>query len=342
MPCYEGGGIWNSGTLTMMNSTVSGNTATFGGGISNRLGTLTVIDSTVSGNSAEGCFAGISGPCSGGGGIWNSGTLTMTNSTVSGSTADWGGGIYNRGVPTLTNSTVFENTAGLDGGGILNFETLTLTNSTVSGNNARSGGGIANSGDMLTVTNSTVSGNTADGGGGGIINQADANAEITNTTLSGNTARTGGGIYNIGDLLLASSTVARNAAATASGIYDAPPPDTGLTLVNNTLIEGDCADTPLDSNGYNIESPGDTCGFDVEKGDLVNVSADELKLKPLDENGGPTETHALESGSAAIDQIPKQACVDADGEPLTTDQRGRPRPEPGGSMCDVGAFELQP
>ena len=32
-------------------------------------------------------------------------------------------------------------------------------------------------------------------------------------------------------------------------------------------------------------------------------------------------------------------CVDANSEPLTTDQRGKPRPA--GAGCDVGAFERQ-
>jgi hypothetical protein len=53
-------------------------------------------------------------------------------------------------------------------------------------------------------------------------------------------------------------------------------------------------------------------------------------------------THALGAGSVAIDQIPEADCVDADGQPLTTDQRDEPRPETGGTMCDVGAFEVQP
>ena len=44
----------------------------------------------------------------------------------------------------------------------------------------------------------------------------------------------------------------------------------------------------------------------------------------------------------AIDHIPEAACVDPDGEPLTTDQHGEPRPETGGMMCDIGAFEVQP
>jgi hypothetical protein len=43
-------------------------------------------------------------------------------------------------------------------------------------------------------------------------------------------------------------------------------------------------------------------------------------------------------GSVAIDVIPGAECLDADGQPLTTDQRGFPRD----STCDVGAFEVQP
>ena len=58
----------------------------------------------------------------------------------------------------------------------------------------------------------------------------------------------------------------------------------------------------------------------------------------LQDNGGATETHALFEGSVAIDVIPAEDCLDAYGEPLTTDQRGFPRD----SMCDVGAFEVQP
>jgi hypothetical protein len=121
-----GGGIFNGGTLTLTESTVSGNTAFVGGGITN-VGTLTLTESTVSGNIA---FLG--------GGITNVGTLTLRESTVSGNTASVGGGIANGGTLTLTESTVSGNTAtaGLGfGGGILNSGgTVTLTESTVSGN----------------------------------------------------------------------------------------------------------------------------------------------------------------------------------------------------------------
>ncbi|MBW2192042.1 MAG: calcium-binding protein, partial [Deltaproteobacteria bacterium] len=89
----------------------------------------------------------------------------------------------------------------------------------------------------------------------------------------------------------------------------------------------------ITSTGYTIESPGDTCGFD-QPTDQVNVSADDLKLGPLQDNGGPTMTHALGAGSVSIDAIPGPDC-EADA-----DQRGEPRP--GGTMCDVGSFEVQP
>ena len=155
-PTSYGGGISNSGALTLTNSTVSGNHAAYGGGIAN-FGTLTLTNSTVSGNHVT-LY---------GGGIYNySGTVTLTNSTVSGNSADFGGGdgIFNYGgTVTLTNSTVSGNfpsvSAGTYGGGIYNQSgTVTLTNSTVSGNSADYGGGINNFG-MLTLTNSTISGN---------------------------------------------------------------------------------------------------------------------------------------------------------------------------------------
>ena len=89
----------------------------------------------------------------------------------------------------------------------------------------------------------------------------------------------------------------------------------------------------ITSNGYNIESPGNSCGFD-QNTDKTDVP--DPMLGPLQNNGGPTETHALLSGSDAINQIPEAACE------LGEDQRGEPRPETGGTMCDVGAYEVQP
>jgi hypothetical protein len=101
-------------------------------------------------------------------------------------------------------------------------------------------------------------------------------------------------------------------------------------------VQGDCTgDHVITSNGYNIESPGNTCGFD-QTGDLVNITEGQLDLGELADNGGPTMTHALGADSVAIDHIPAVDCG------VTTDQRGEPRPETGGDACDVGSFERQP
>jgi predicted outer membrane repeat protein len=263
-----------------------------------------------------------------------------------------GGGINNQGTLALTDSTVSGNTAYGSyayGGGIGSYGTLTLINSTVSGNTAGHGGGIWSKG-TLTLTDSTVSGNTATGtysqGGGGIWHEG--TLTLTNSTVSGNTGDYGGGIYNGGTLTLTNSTVSGNTADSGGGIYNG-----GTLTLTSTLVDGDCElstnpPSSINSLGHNIESPGNTCGLDPDGTDLVNVSAEELNLGELADNGGPTMTHALgllPTPSVAIDVIPQAACLDTEGEPLTTDQRGEPRPvailgaEP---KCDVGAFERQP
>jgi hypothetical protein len=297
----DGGGIYYFGSVwtprTITNSTVSGNSTTgHGGGIYGI--SLTLTNTTVSGNSSIGHGGGISS--------WRT---TLTNSTVSGniSTRLLGGGIFSEHT-TLTDSTV----SGNSGGGIHSFRT-TLTNSTVSGNIGR-GIDAGSSGELLTLTNSTVSGNSD--GSFRVTNLGDDGPEPVTVSLTNSTV--------LGDIIRSSYS--------------------DIFVANNTVFVGVCSPSGSISGsvlslGYNIEGPGDTCGFDQET-DQLNVSADDLKLAPLQDNGGPTETHAFGDGSVAIDVFPEAVCVDAYGEPLTTDQRGEPRP--GDTMCDVGAFEVQP
>ena len=239
-----------------------------------------------------------------------------------------------------------------DGGGILNEGTVTLTNSTVSG----SGVGILNQGGTLVLTHSTVSGNAGagiegrddgsairltnsalTGNGAGLIHGG--TATVTNTTVSGNSEH---GVWCMGALTVTNSTVSQN----MTGILCE-----GTCTVANTLIDGECEDD-ITSNGYNIESPGNTCGFD-QTGDQSGVTTEQLNLGELAANGGPTMTHALLTEpivSVAVDVIPAGDCFDAEGELLRTDQRGEPRfvglpfglSEPVGDGCDVGAFEVQP
>jgi hypothetical protein len=260
----------------------------------------------------------------------------------------WGGGIMNFGALTLTHSIVSDSESPGEsgqGGGIYNYDhaTLTMTHSTVSGNTAGRGGGITNRG-MLTMTHSTVSGNRAYWHAGGIDNDVDTYytgrwLTMTHSTVSGNTAAlAAGGIYNFGPLTVVASTLSQNTSDTGRpSIFNG-----GALTLTNSLVNDDCelnvsAYASITSTGYTIESPGDTCGLD-QPTDQVNVSADDLKLGPLQDNGGPTMTHALGAGSVAIDHIPAVDCE------VNTDQRGLPRPagttDP--KRCDVGAFEVQP
>ena len=87
-----------------------------GGGIYCDGENLTIVNSTISGNSATGSN-------SDGGGIYNSGTLTITNCTISGNSASYsGGGIVNEGTLTITNCTISGNSASFGGGGIVNYD----------------------------------------------------------------------------------------------------------------------------------------------------------------------------------------------------------------------------
>jgi hypothetical protein len=231
-----GGGIYNGGTLTVSNSTLSGNTSDYGGGIFNH-GTLTVTGSTLSGNFASGYDFD-----NGGGGIYNyEGMLTVSNSTLSGNSAtDGGGGIYNSyGTLTVSNSTLSGNSAD-HGGGISNYAgMLTVSNSTLSGNSASEGGGISNYYGTLTVSNSTLSGNSAPNGRGGGISNYSGTLTVSNSTLSGNSAAGvndgGGGIYNFGTLTVSNSTLSGNSTAgvfcKGGGINSSGP----ATLTNVTV-----------------------------------------------------------------------------------------------------------
>jgi predicted outer membrane repeat protein len=97
----DGGGISNGGTLTVTNSTISGNSATNGGAGFNNNGTLNLINSTVSGNSAA----------TNGGGVENNGTVNLTNATISTNSALVGGGFHNNGTVNSGNSIIAGNTA---------------------------------------------------------------------------------------------------------------------------------------------------------------------------------------------------------------------------------------
>jgi hypothetical protein len=294
-----------------------------------------------------------------GGGIYNQGSLTVSSAAISGNHSGDGGGLYNSGVLTVMNSTLSHNYADSVGGGIFNIGSLNVLNSTLSQNTAPNvGGGIYNGG-YLKVSNSTIFGNGSKNGGGIYHLALDTNNMfVINSTISQNYANSsGGGIYMSGQaglIALYNTSVIDNDAdhdqdptgGIGGGVYS----EVGSRfMVVNTLIAGntlfnapiynDCHGM-LEVYGWNLLSDVAGCtfsgnGFASWGGISLN------KIGPLQNNGGPTWTHALLAGSAAIDTtIDSLGCVNETGALLTTDQRGAARPV--GARCDVGAFEYSP
>ncbi len=330
-PFDDGGGIANyGGLITLVNSTVSGNSASdAGGGVHNSSGTATLIESTVSGNSGAR-----------GGGVANSrGAMRIETATVSDNRASaQGGGIANLkgGALTLSRSTVTRNRATDDGGGVWNLDaTATVIDSTVSDNSAGAqggGGGALNFSGTLSVTNSTVVGNSAGEVGGGVVTVL-GTTSLTHTTVSGNHAPDGGGgAFNFGGTVtLSRSLVAGNAASAGAELHNF----TGtLYAADFNLLGHDGLSSNAAFHGF---TPGGLDRTATSDGDLPTALS--AILASAEDHGGPTNTLALVAGSPAIDAVTGSSCPDP-----TTDQRGVPRPQNGDgdayADCDIGAFEL--
>ncbi len=310
----NGGGLRNSGMLTLENVVFLGNFASGGGGAIASTGigsTLTITDTVFDSNNSNGSL--------GGGAIFNSSLTTITRSMLRNNTSmSNGGAIVNAGGGSLSldQSTIKFNDAGSSakGGGIYNNATLAVKYSTISNNRAADGAGIANvnfSGETSTsLLLATLSTNSATNQGGGIYNGSGTAMLISDSTIAKNSAvAEGGGIYRQlqVQLTLGGSILAMNSTGTFGADLYGPITSNGNNLIGSTLG-----------------------GSGFRTNDLQNVDP---YLGPLQNNGGPTFTHALLSGSPAID-----------GNTATTstadDQRLMSRPV--GTSADIGAYEVQP
>jgi hypothetical protein len=314
----SGGGVslFGPGNADFRRTVFDSNSSTefFGGGIESIAGRLAVADSDFTSNHAR---------IDGGGVYVYAGNIgaNIARSRFGRNNAQTGGGIAADGLLSVTD-TVFTDNSALDGGGLASVNgTVSVTASTLTGNNASVGGGVFSGGRLATtnVVNTTISANSADDRGGGIFIN-DGNASIVNSTITANRAPSGGNFYRGSDL--------------AFGIL---LPQLKNSIIANAQSGGDCGSffSPvLISQGNNIES-GSTCGF-TTSGDLQNTDP---RLGPLQNNGGPTQTHALLSDSPAVDVGENTRCPAAD-------QRGIMRPIDGNgdgiAVCDIGAYEYQP
>ncbi len=303
-----------------------------GGGAIRNLGRLTLDNVHVYDSASENF----------GGAIYNNGDLIVQNSEVTSNTTAGTGGAMNNwygGSITVTHSLIADNDAA-QGGAIFNLATVRLEDSTLRGNSvAQFGGAVTVYNGEVTLERVTVVGNEAVNSGGGLYVGLGA-MHLINTTVSGNQANHGGGLAVLGTSAIATilnSTFSANATpgagVTYGGIYSS-----GALTITNSLVAGNdgrqcLAGGDWASGGHNLSSDG-YCDFDAP-GDLEFT--DPL-LAPLGDYGGPTETHALWPGSAAIDAGDDPACP-------AEDQREVARPvdgdNSGAATCDIGAYEAR-
>ncbi len=346
----QGGALLvDGGTANISNSTFEGNSAVKGGAIrsdynesNDSTALVNIVSSVFNNNQAD----------HGGATFFSNSVANVNNSVISNnSSVSVGGGLYYSGSSgSIISSSVNGNITGEKGAGIridrsfpaLISSNVTISNSIIDGNHAINygGGGIYVILSNLTLEKTTISNNIAGsnnpdiGRGGGLYVDV-AHADVQNTTLSGNSAVVyGGGIYVDPDpdkalynasITLKHVTVSSNSAIKGGeGIW--LNPISKATLVNSIVAKNgsdDCGKAPtalMQDDGGNWFGDNRCTG----------VANGEPKLGPLSDNGGPTYTHALLTGSPAIDQGVLSDC-------LPTDQRGETRPI--GSSCEPGAYE---
>ncbi len=288
---------------------------------------------------------GAAGVVFSGGAIANLGHLTLSDSEVVNNLGGAGGGIYNDGQMVVERSTIADNYLwpGGIGGGIYNDGEMTIRDSTIADNGiggpfgddppggaAFSGGGIYNSGP-LTLTNSTVSGNHAERRGGGIYSNEPV--IIRNSTITGNrlvdaVGSSGGGGLNAPQAQLEHTIVAGNFAFVDQAGVELPS-DVGGTLdpASSYNLIGDPATAGGLANGVDGNIVGDGLAGVLDINTVLDTT--------LADNGGPTLTHALISGSPAVNAGDPNFAP-----PPDYDQRGEGFARVTGGRIDIGAYEF--
>ncbi len=198
-----------------------------------------------------------------------------------------------------------------------------IVNSTISGNSTSgSGGGVSNAG-ILTIVNSTISGNDSAYDGGG-ISTGNGQVHLYNVTIANNTTDSDNDSFgNGGGIAIGSIATVTFQNTIIAGNFDNSNPG---------LVIPDCSGV-ITSEGYNLIQSDFGCGITGDTtGNRINQDA---ALDPLQNNGGPTFTHALQITSEAINTGNPAGCRDHNGDLLDTDQRGYVR----NGRCDMGAYE---
>ena len=228
-------------------------------------------------------------------------------------------------------------------------DTLIIERSVISSSAANGGGAIFVGGaSELQVVDSALIDNEANFSGSAILTGGNVDVTIVNTTVSGNTSLSNAGALLVqtagtesGTMTLRNVTVADNTGiglqTFASGTSTATLSVGNTILADNSgsnLLTGGSGTAVFNSLGSNLFDDFSVTAADAS--DQLNV--DPL-LAPLANNGGPTPTHALMTGSLAINKGNNAFAVNANGNPLTTDQRGVGFDRIFSGTVDIGAFE---
>jgi CSLREA domain-containing protein len=299
-----------------------------GGGIDSAGGNLSVTDCVFANNVV---------PNSGGALHNGGGSLTVTRVTFTHNQANYGGAIDSgEGNLSITDSTFTSNLATTGGGAINNYHStshaVTITESNFTSNTSAHGGGIRNdNAGILDITNSTFSTNTASEAGG--VNNYIGTSNITNSTFFSNSATDGGSLSNSqGTLNVTNSTFSTSSTGSSANLRNF----SGTTTLRNTILASSVGSNC--QNGGTLNSDAHNLASDASCASATQTTLADMKLGPLANNGGSTQTFALLAGSPAIDAGNDGICAAAPVNNL--DQRGVHRPQ--GAHCDIGAFELEP
>ncbi len=308
----------------------------------NGSGTVVLCDTDEGPNTVIDGFTITGGSASTGGGMKLQGSSpTVSNCTFSGNAADLGGGMYNLfSSPTVTKCAFRLNQAGSFGGGMYaSGSCATVSNCAFSGNTATLGGGLANFLDCnLVVSNCTFNGNLASDAGGGVFSAA-SNPQVTNCMFSGNTATSGGGgIWLDGSGSVTNCTFGGNIAPSGGGIRIASyssPAVTSCIVWNNNPNEIVSAGTPfITFSDVQDGWPG-----------VGNIDADPLFIDTDGPDDDPATSddndYRLAIDSACIEggnnvAVPDDVVTDLDGNPRIVDGD-----EDGVATVDMGAYEFQ-
>jgi len=386
-----GGAIKNLGNdLTLSGVTITGNSAAAGGGgvysgdYDGRNAPFTIIDSEISANTSTYGGGGLS--------LYSMGDVTITNPVISGNTSsgDTGGGADFKYVGNISieNSTVSGNSTYYGGSGVnvLHAGSVSIVNSSFQHNgtlySGGGGGAFIEHANDVSIDSSTFDQNSANGDGGGLFATHTASFTMKNSTVSGNEAIHGGGIAmgDNGDVLIANSTIANNVGNLSFGeggaLYSfsssgdfhiffttisgnstqnntvrlvADSPFTveiwGTIISDNTTDEGSGAQAVdlnlVGSASVNLTNSlimGSTFGgsFTDGGGNVHGVSA---QLGALADNGGATFTMQPADGSPVIDAGPL-SWMPFNGDAF--DQRATPYVRVYNDQSDMGAVEVQP